>query len=98
MATPLRKVSEDRGLSSDLGAGANRHFFPPPSYDDFAEAMSENKESPHANPILVRFSVSLAGILSHIVRGGVENGSRTSFTPFPLESILPPGRSIIVTN
>jgi len=89
MAAPLRKVSDNYHLTLKRVRIATSS---PPSYDDFAEALSENNQSPHANPIIVSFSVvSLADIPSHTVRGEVENGSRTSFMPFPLESILPPG-------
>ena len=94
MATPLRKVSENYHLTLKW-VRITTAF--PPSYDDFAEALGENDEPPHANPICVSFSISLADIPSHIVRGRsefptkVENRSGTSFTAFPLESILPPG-------
>jgi len=94
MATPLRKVSENYRLTLKRVRIATAF---PPSYDDFVEALSENNGSPHANPICVSFSMSLADIPSHIVRDRpefpteVENRSRTSFTTFPLESILPPG-------
>jgi len=60
-----------RELSSDPEAGANHHRFPP-SYDDFAEALGENDEPPHPNPICVSFSMSLADNPSHVVRGRPE--------------------------
>ena len=95
MATPLRKVSENYRLTVKRVRVATA--FPP--YDGFVEAfkLSENNISPRADSIRLSLSMSLPDTPSYIIRGEpkfpaeVENGSRTPFTTFPLESILPPG-------
>ena len=93
MATPLKKVSGNYRLTLKRVRFATA--FPP--YDDSAEALSENDISPHAGSVCLSLSMTLADPPSHIIRGGpkfpaeAENGSKTPFTTFPLESILPPG-------